>query len=248
MEEVLELIEKKKQEFAKAELFEFMRDKSIDPRQRLAFAPCIAHFAMSFGELNQSIFREEPTNDPLQAMINNHTYEDDHHWLWFLADMETLGINNKSLKFSDALNFVWSEQLKASRLVTYQIFRYAFGASPITKLAILEVVEASGNVFLSATASIAEELRSITKKELIYFGCFHLDVETGHTTGTPDVEQSIKNIPLTIESRQEIFEIVENLFEIFTKQIAELLVYAKTHSFDQPFTQPREILEPLKVA
>ena len=247
MEEVLALIEKKKQEFAKSGLFEFMRDQSIDPRQRLAVAPCIAHFSMSFGELNQSIFREEPTNDPLQAMVNNHTYEDDHHWLWFLADLETLGIN-KSLKFSEALNFVWSEQIKASRLVTYQIFRYAFGASPITKLAILEVLEATGNVFLSATASIAEELRSITKKELLYFGCFHLGVETGHTTGMPDVEQSIKNIPLTIKSRQEIFDIVENLFEIFTEQMAELLVYAKTHSFEQPFAKPSDILQPLKAA
>ncbi|MFM9268137.1 hypothetical protein [Tychonema sp. BBK16] len=248
MKEVLALIEKKKQEFAKSGLFEFMRDKSIDPRQRLAFAPCLAHFAMSFGELNQSIFREEPTNDPLQAMVNNHTYEDDHHWLWFLADMETLGINHKSLNFSDALNFVWSEEIKASRLVTYQIFRYAFGASPIAKLAILEAVEATGNVFLSATASVAEEIRSTTKKELVYFGRFHLDVETGHTTGTPDVEQSIKNIPLTIETRQEVFEIVENLFEIFTEQIDELLVFAKNHSFDQPFMEPSEIFNTLKVA
>lgn len=247
MEEVLALIEKKKQEFAKSELFEFMRDKSIDPRQRLAFAPCIAHFAMSFGELNQSIFREEPTNDPLQALVNNHTYEDDHHWLWFLEDLETLDIN-KSLKFSDALNFLWHDQIKASRLSTYQVFRYAFGASPIVKLTVLEVVEASGNVFLSATSSVAEELRAITQKELIYFGRFHLDVETGHTTGTPDVEQSIKNIQLSIESRQEAFEVVENLFEVFTKQIAELLVYAKTHSFDQPFTKPRDILQPLKAA
>ncbi len=247
MEQVLALIEKKKQEFAKSGLFEFMRDKSIDPRQRLAFAPCIVHFAMSFGELNQSIFREEPTNDPLQALVNNHTYEDDHHWLWFLEDLETLGIN-EPLKFSDALNFIWNEQIKASRLVTYQIFRYAFGASPITKLAILEAVEATGNVFLSATASVAEEVRSTTKKELVYFGRFHLDVETGHTTGLPDVEQSIKNIPLTIESRQEAFEIVENLFEIFTEQIAELLVFAKNHSFDQPFAEPREILQPLKAA
>jgi hypothetical protein len=136
MEEVLALIEKKKQEFAKSGLFEFMRDKSIDPRQRLAFAPCIAHFAMSFGELNKYVLREEPTNDPLQAIVNNHTYEDDHHWLWLLEDLEILGIN-KSLKFSDSLKFSWNEQTKASRLVTYQMFRYAFGASPVTKLVVV---------------------------------------------------------------------------------------------------------------
>ncbi|MEG4325777.1 hypothetical protein [Microcoleus sp. herbarium5] len=247
MEEVLALIEKKKQEFAKSELFEFMRDKSIDPRQRLAFAPCIAPFVMSFGELNKYVFREEPTNDPLQEIVNYHTYEDDHHWLWFLEDLERLGINS-SVKFSDALKFLWNEETKASRWLTHQIFRYAFGATPIAKLAILEVIEATGNVFFSTAAPIAQELRTITQKEFLYFGCFHLAVETGHTTGTPEVEQLIKNIQLTIESRQEAFEVVEHLFEAFAKLTTELLVYSKTHSFEQPFTEPREILQPLKAA
>jgi hypothetical protein len=247
MEEVLALIEKKKQEFAKSGLFEFMRDKSINPRQRLAFAPCVAPFVMSFGELNKYVFREEPTNDPIQEIVNKHSYEDDHHWLWFLEDLETLGIN-RTLKFSDALNFVWSEETQASRWVTYQIFRYAFGASPIAKLAIMEVIEATGNVFFSTAAPIAEELRTITQKEFLYFGCFHLAVETGHTTGTPDVEQLIESIQLTIESRQEAFEVVENLFEAFTKLTNELLVYAKTHCFDQPFTEPSESFKTFKAA
>lgn len=247
MEKVLALIEKKKQEFAKSGLFEFMQDKSIDPRQRLAFAPCVAPFVMSFGEFNKYVFREEPTNDPLQAIINNHTYEDDHHWLWFLEDLETLGIN-KSLKFSDALNFLWDEETKASRWLTHQIFRYAFGASPIAKLAILEVIEATGNVFFSTAAPISQELRTITHKEFLYFGCFHLDVETGHTTGTPEVERFIQNIQLTPESCQEAFEVVENLFEDFTKLTDELLVYAKSHSFEQPFAEPIEIFQPFKAA
>lgn len=247
MEEVLALIEKKKQEFAKSGLFEFMRDQSIDPRQRLAFAPCVAPFVMSFGEFNKYVFREEPTNDPIQEIINKHSYEDDHHWLWFLEDLETLGIN-RTLKFSDALNFVWSEETQASRWVTHQIFRYAFGATPISKLAIMEVIEATGNVFFSTAAPVAQELRTITQKELLYFGRFHLEVENNHSKDLPQQRRLIENIQLTIESRQEVFEIVENLFEIFTKLTNELLVYAKTHSFDQPFGKPREILQPLKAA
>ncbi|MEG3877134.1 hypothetical protein QT972_07085 [Microcoleus sp. herbarium7] len=247
MEEVLALIEKKKQEFAKSGLFEFMRDQSINPRQRLAFAPCVAPFVMSFGEFNKYVFREEPTNDPLQEIINNHTNEDDHHWLWFLADLETLGMD-KFLKFSDALNFLWNEETKASRWVTHQIFRYAFGASPIAKLLILEIIEATGNVFFSTAAPIAEELQTITQKELLYFGCFHLEVENNHSKDVPQQRQSIKNIQLSIESRQEAFEIVEHLFEAFTQLTDELLVYAKTHSFEQPFAKPGEILQPLKAA
>ena len=247
MEEVLALIEKKKQKFASSGLFEFMRDQSIDPRQRLAFAPCMAPFVMSFGELNKYVLREEPTTDLIQEIVNNHTYEDDHHWWWFLKDLETLGIN-RYVKFSDALNFLWNEETKAARLVSHQIFRSAFGASPITKLAILEVIEATGNVFFSTAAPIAQELRTITQKEFLYFGCFHLAVETGHTTGTPEVDQLIKNIQLSEETRQEAFKIVENLFEVFTELTDELLVYAKTHSFEQPFAKPRDIWQPLKAA
>jgi len=110
------------------------------------------------------------------------------------------------------------------------------------------VIEAKGSVVLSATASVAEELRPITQKKLVYFGSSHLAVETGPTTGLPEVEQLLNKIQLTPESRQEAFEIVENLFAVSTKQTDELLVYAKTHCFDQPFTEPREILQPLKTA
>lgn len=237
MEEVLALIEKKKQEFAKSGLFEFMRDQSIDPRQRLAFAPCIAPFAMSFGEFNKYVFREEPTNDPLQVIVNNHTYEDDHHWLWFLKDLETLGINN-AVKFSDALTFLWNEETKGSRWVSHQIFRSAFGASPITKLAILEVIEATGNVFCLTATPIEQELQTITQKEFLYFGGFHLAVETGHTRGTPEVDQLIKNIQLSEETRQEAFKIVENLFEVFTELTDELLVYAKKHTLSHLLPNP----------
>lgn len=247
MEEVLALIEKKKQEFASSGLFEFMRDKSIDPRQRLAFAPCLPFFVMSFGEFNKYVFREEPTNDPVQEIVNKHSYEDEHHWLWFLEDLDRLGIDT-TLKFSDAVNFVWSEETKASRWVTYQIFRYACGASPLVKLVSLEVIEAAGNVFFSTSAPIARELRSITQKEYLYFSGFHLEVEKNHTKDLPPQRRLIESIQLTIESRQEAFEIVENLFEAFTKMTDELLVYAKTHSFDQPFAKPREILQPLKAA
>jgi hypothetical protein len=247
MEEVLALIQKKKQEYAKSGLFEFMRDQSIDPRQRLAFAPCIAPLVMSFAEFNKYVFREEPTNDPIQELVNKHTYEDDHHWLWFLEDLETLGIN-KAVKFSDALNFLWNEETKGSRWVSHQIFRYAFGASPISKFAILEVIEATANVFFSTAAPIAQELRTITQKELIYFGHFHLEVENNHSKDLPQQRRLSETIELTIEGRQEAFEVVENFFGVFTEVMDELLVYAKTHSFEQPFTEPHEILQSLKAA
>lgn len=46
----------------------------------------MASFILSFGDLNRFVLRVEPTDDPCQEMINKHTYEDDHHWPWYLED------------------------------------------------------------------------------------------------------------------------------------------------------------------
>jgi hypothetical protein len=74
MKEVLAFIEKKKQEFSQVPFMKFLQDKSIEPRQRLAWAPAFAFFAMSFKDVNRTVLRKEPATSKLQEMINQHTY------------------------------------------------------------------------------------------------------------------------------------------------------------------------------
>ncbi len=64
-QDILDSIDTKKVEFAQAPLFQFIQDSSISPLQRLGFSPCIAHFIMSFGDLNKYVFRDESSNDPI---------------------------------------------------------------------------------------------------------------------------------------------------------------------------------------
>lgn len=234
MKEVLELIQNKKQEFAQLPLFNFMRDKSIDPRQRLAWAPCAAHFIMNFGELNKYFLRVEPTEDPLQIIINKHTYEDDHHWLWFLEDLKHLQLD-KSLQFSEALRFLWGEETETARLLTYQLYRYTSQANTIDKLIVIEVVETTGNVMfeIATTSGIGKEIKAITQKECLYFADFHLSVETEHTTYLSATEEVIKRIQLTEEARQDAFKLVEKIFDSFTEFTYSLLKYAKKHKIQQ---------------
>ncbi|WP_199192579.1 hypothetical protein [Chlorogloea sp. CCALA 695] len=71
-QDILNIIEIKKAKFAQAPLFQFMQDDSISALQRLGFAPCIAHFIMSFGDLNKYVFRDESSNDLVQSLINEH--------------------------------------------------------------------------------------------------------------------------------------------------------------------------------
>ncbi|MDF5735992.1 MULTISPECIES: hypothetical protein [unclassified Nostoc] len=241
MQEVLALIEEKKQEYAQLPLFNFMQNKSINPRQRLAWAPCAAHFIMNFGELNKYFLRVEPTSDPIQILINKHTYEDDHHWLWFLEDLKNLELD-KTLKFSDTLKFLWSEETKSARWLNYQLYRYSSQATPIQKIIVIEITEATGNIMFSTAAEIGKEIKAITQKPCRYFADFHLDVETGHTTGASGIEGILQHIQLSEVTRQQAFELVENLFTTFRQFTNDLLVYAETHQIEQEL-KVAEILE-----
>src|ERR1700693_4680849 len=91
MRRVFDLLENRTTEFAKAPLFNFLGDTSIDPRQRLSFAPGVAHFVMSFRDLYALVLREEPAKDEYQAIVNSHASEDDNHWRWFLSDLGKIG-------------------------------------------------------------------------------------------------------------------------------------------------------------
>jgi hypothetical protein len=73
MKEVLRHIFEKKRAYATLPLFEWMRDERLDPRERLAFYPCMAHFILSFGDLNKFVLREERPADVYQEMVNAHT-------------------------------------------------------------------------------------------------------------------------------------------------------------------------------
>ena len=234
MKEVLALIEKRKQEYARLPFFKFLQDKSIEPRQRLLWAPCAAPFIMDLAELNKLAFREEPTEDPIQVLINNHTYEDDHHFYWFLEDCKKIGFDY-SIQFTDALKFIWSEDISSTRWVSHNFFRYALEANPIQKLIIIEAFEAAGNVFFSNCSDIAQDIAALTGEEYRYFGDFHLAVETGHTIGLNGTEQFIENIHLTDIQRQEAFDLTEKIFELATILINGFLKYNQTHLYRQNF-------------
>lgn len=238
MKQVLAFVEQKKQEFAQLPLCRFLQDQSIPPQQRLAWAPCLAPFSMAFGELNRVVLRQEPTNDPYQALINKHTYEDDHHWVWFLEDLGKLGFDH-NMPFSDAMRFFWGEGTQKTRDVCHKIALHTFGLEPVVVLAAIEAIEATGNVVLSLTAEVAQELQQQTDYNYRYFGQHHFCVETGHAMGTDDVETLLEAIELTEEQQAQAFELVEKVFEVFTDSLNELMAYMQTHSMEQPFATSR---------
>ena len=243
MKDVMQLVERRKHEFARLPLCQFLEDETIDPRQRLAWAPCLAPFALGFGDLNKYALRHEPTDDPFQQLINRHTYEDDHHWVWFLEDLEKLGLD-LSLKFSDAMRFFWGSQTYKTRQVCQQIAMATYGKEPIVVLAAIEAIEATGNVVLSRTAKAAEELRKTTQQNYRYFGQHHFCVETGHAMGTEDVEDLLETIELKETQRSQAYELVELVFDLFTDCLNELMDYITQQNAENPYAKPgQKIIE-----
>jgi hypothetical protein len=223
MKRVLDFIEEQKKEFAQLPLFQFMRDESIDPRKRLSWAPWVAPYAMNFGDLNKHFLRQEPTTDKIQAMINVHTYEDDHHWVWFLEDLEKLGFN-PSLKYTDTLRIVWSKHAEKSRLICHKLSLMLESQSDmLLKLVISEAIEATGHVVLFLTSEVSKQLEPLNKINYRYFGPPHFAVETGYPIGKENFEEFVKSLELPEDTRQQAFILVEQVFNLFTEMFQELM-------------------------
>ncbi len=239
MRDVLELIEQKRQEFIHLPFFKFLQDRSIDLKKRASGIPFWAHFVMSFKDLNAYVLREEPTTDPIQAMINQHTYEDASHWVWYVKDLDVLGIDH-SLRFTDALRFLWSEETQKARQLSYDLLRLcASQTEPVLRLVIVEAIEATGTTALSeGLVQLSQELQELTHKRPLYFSDHHLRVETGHIQAgleNGDEEQFFDSIQLTDDQRAKAFELVETVFEYFIRFYNGLLAYSQKHSLDRPF-------------
>lgn len=224
MKDILELIEQKKKVYSQSAFFKFLQDETIDPSERLAFAPCAAPFIMSFADLCKYVLRQEPTNDKIQSILNQHTYEDESHWRWFLEDLDTLGFNSL-LPLNDCLRFFWGKETQASRLLTYQLYAYIAQSEPIEKLVVLEAMEAASDVFMSNTKPVATLLQSITNREYQYFGERHFEAEMSHNTHSHSVNNFLKNIYLSEKTLQKNCDLVNQVFELFTQWNARLLEY-----------------------
>ena len=230
MKEILGHIETEKQKFARLPFLTFLQDSTIDPKHRLAFAPCAAPFIVSFGELNSKVFRVEPTQDSIQAIINQHSYEDDCHWIWFLEDLEKIGLNPQ-YSFADTLRFLWGEELSLSRRLSLELYRLTTDTTPLNKLVIISVIEATGNVFLEASSQVINALDPNDKMGLKYFSSHHLDVDAQHDY-ILGKKFSVDDVHITDSQRVEIYELINQVFALFTNFVAQLLSFAESQKLN----------------
>lgn len=227
MRAVLRKIFLLKRQYDKLPLFQFMRDESIDAAKRLSFYPCMAHFILSFGDLNKYVMRSEPAQDRFQEKVNLHTYEDDHHWPWYLEDFQKLGYDLPT-RPTDLMRFLWGDETHKNRVLMYKLTAMIAQADGAERIAIIEAIEETGNVLFTTMLDLAKTLEKRYGVELRYCGNHHHDRETGHAVASEHEE--IAAIDLDDESTKRCLDWVEQVFAVFEDWTNELLAYAKRAS------------------
>lgn len=241
MKHVLKKILQHKQTYFDLPLFQYMRDSSLTEEERLGFYPCMAHFILSFGDINKYMLREEPAIDPYQRQVNMHTYEDDHHWPWYLEDFTKLGFDHLCSPTA-WMRFLWSDETRQNRILTYRLAALIAEASAVERIAIIEAIEETGNVLFSAMLDLAKAIEIRRGIELRYCGEFHFRLESGHAAGSDRIE--IAEIPLDAATESQCLWLVDEVFTLFTAWTDELLNYAKRHSSQAVRQQSRFDIQP----
>ena len=81
----------------------------------------------------------------------------------------------------------------------------------IIKLAIIECIEATGNIALPFFVKLGHELEEVTQQKCRYFSEYHLQVETGHIQSGLNYEQTdefLKNLQITEEQNANEIELL----------------------------------------
>lgn len=231
MRAVMNAIFDAKRAYEKLPLFQFLRDEAMTPRERLGFYPCMAPFILAFGDLNKYVLRDERSNDPYQRLVNAHTYEDDHHWPWYLEDYATLGFDALQ-PMTEALRFLYSDETKVNRMLSAKLAHLIFGATPLERLVIIEAIEETGNVLFALTVGLARRIEREQRVTLRYLGDFHFALENGHAVSGLD-HRELAAIALDDAQRARCLALVAEVFECFQEWTNELLAFA-VHELAQP--------------
>lgn len=228
MKEVLEFIQTQKQEFARLPLFAFLANQNNYLEQRLTFAPLLSPLAVGLSDLNKYVIRDSYSNNKVQELINKYTYNQNYYWQDYLEYLEEVGFN-QSMTYGD-FRLVWGEETKKTRSLCSVLEGYAWKASPIQKLVLVEALEGTAQVFFEAALAVVKELQPITQKESVDFGGGYGGLENYHILNAPEMLQLLAEIKLTNAECQAALELAQNVFELFTEAMNELFRHSQTNS------------------
>ncbi|MEM9303368.1 MAG: hypothetical protein AAGE01_14730 [Pseudomonadota bacterium] len=213
-------------------LFLWLGDESVPARERMATcAQQTAFFAMGFSDLNRFAYpypEVEARTDPRKMAINRHAQEDGGHWRYFLSDLKRLGVGD-NYDFRRTLAFLWGSDCQEQRRAIYRISQLVDrNDSPLYRYAIMECIEIFGKLLLERATAVATKLHRETATELVFFGPFHLALETGHLVNqTDETDSELWAVELDPELLSRTMAVVEEVCTLLAGQWAEVGTHAR---------------------
>jgi hypothetical protein len=214
MRRILKRIEERQADYVLAPFFAFLRDPNIDARRRLAFAPHVTHFVLTFADLCTLVLPREPPRDRYQELVNANCLEDRGHWRWFLSDLEELGTDSLA-RFSDAVKLIWSDATIRTRKLSYHLVQLGGAEDSLGRLVLVHCIEGAFKVTVRSLEPVAREFIESSGRRLDYLGVQHAEAEQSHTLEDPAVRRSMEETQLTPQEAARLCALVDDSFAFF---------------------------------
>lgn len=199
----------------------WLADESIPAAQKFVFTPMALDFIMGFRDFNKYFVRYPAPQNELEAAINAHAAEDETHSALLLADATRLDIGAvlgwRPRDLYWWLTSSWTEQARRMDFELMSMIHHNPDAR--LRFAIIESMEAAGNVFFARTVRVIKALEPDTERAFAdypYYGPDHFARETGHLQGGAD-ERPFLRETLSPEELEHARGLVERVFDIFSK-------------------------------
>ncbi len=227
MREVTARLDERTRQLRDHAFFRWLKESKCPLEQRFAFSPVLVEFIMGFSDMNKWFLSYPEPSTPFHKEINEHTLEDRTHSRWFVEDWIKLDFNGQ-LGWSAGQTLWWwflcKETELIRRLAMETLELTVQHEDPLERFAMMQAIEACGDVFFGNTVEIARQLGRQTGLEYRYYGHFHRARETGHLHADED---RFTTSVLGDEQRVRALHLVNRMFDMFVEELVCLLDYAR---------------------
>jgi len=178
-------------------------DREATFEQVLRVAPRVAFFVMCFQDVLRLVY--ERTSDPaLKALACTHEREDRGHDLWYLQDLDQLGVH------CDVRDLFARDTRPIRDIAFRQIADALDTRDDRARLGIVLSLEAAGSVFFGRMIACLERLDK--GQGLLYFARKHQKVESEHNIFESGPDNILESIAIPGAVVPEFMQVVERTF------------------------------------
>jgi hypothetical protein len=218
LQDVQSLVTARRQELAQHDFLRLLEQ----PGGRAALermVPRMAFFVMCFQDVTRLAF-ERSTDPELKEMAREHWLEDQGHDVWYLQDLEQLGIHID-------IPWLFGSEHRLTREVAYsQIAQVTGAVHDSTRVAIVLALEAIGAEFFHRAIAHIERLG--LGVGLKYFADSHKLIESDHQIFEPEAQARLSSLRIPESSEPEVRQAVDAIFESMTRLAGDLALSLKS--------------------